>query len=338
MQASDRLQGLRALARRHRLLRSVRPAPDSGRPGVATGVGEVDQAPQPRPAPAARLAGVLSGLDQLEQHLSQPGHDRSNTGGASLPGGDLPRDSPGRSVRRGEPATVGPTHDPVRRARHPREGDPGCLPSLGAAACRLRLRRLPDRGGPDREQRRARASPGGRRVEHRREHRDRGELGPDGIAALLETAHALVVPSIWEEPAGLVCVEAALARVPIVASRSGGIPELVRDRLDGLLFSRGDAEQCAELLAETLADPGPLEGGSKVPSSARSSGPSNRTSKPRTAFSSERCGHSRPRPDRSGEATSRADRRNAHPHGRSEPVSAIRRADRIGGPAPTMCR
>jgi glycosyltransferase involved in cell wall biosynthesis len=83
----------------------------------------------------------------------------------------------------------------------------------------------------------------------------RGELGPDGIAALLETAHALVVPSVWEEPAGLVCVEAALARVPIVASRSGGIPELVRDRRDGLLFSRGDAEQCAELLAETLADP-----------------------------------------------------------------------------------
>jgi glycosyltransferase involved in cell wall biosynthesis len=82
----------------------------------------------------------------------------------------------------------------------------------------------------------------------------RGELGPDGIAALLETAHALVVPSVWEEPAGLVCVEAALARLPIVASRSGGIPELVRDRRDGLLFSRGDAEQCAELLAETLAD------------------------------------------------------------------------------------
>ena len=88
----------------------------------------------------------------------------------------------------------------------------------------------------------------------------RGELGPDGIAALLETAHALVVPSIWEEPAGLVCVEAALARVPIVASRSGGIPELVRDRRDGLLFSRGDAEQCAELLAETLADPRATEG------------------------------------------------------------------------------
>jgi glycosyltransferase involved in cell wall biosynthesis len=83
----------------------------------------------------------------------------------------------------------------------------------------------------------------------------RGELGPDGIAALLETAHVLVVPSVWEEPAGLVCVEAALARVPIVASRSGGIPELVRDRLDGLLFTRGDAVQCAELLAETLADP-----------------------------------------------------------------------------------
>jgi glycosyltransferase involved in cell wall biosynthesis len=83
----------------------------------------------------------------------------------------------------------------------------------------------------------------------------RGELGADGIAALLATAHVLVVPSVWEEPAGLVCVEAALARVPIVASRSGGIPELVRHRRDGLLFTRGDAARCAELLAETLADP-----------------------------------------------------------------------------------
>ncbi len=82
----------------------------------------------------------------------------------------------------------------------------------------------------------------------------RGELGPDGIGALLQSAHALVVPSIWQEPAGLVCVEAALARVPIVASRSGGIPELVRDRRDGLLFDIGNAEECAKLLADTLAD------------------------------------------------------------------------------------
>ena len=85
---------------------------------------------------------------------------------------------------------------------------------------------------------------------------NRGELGPDGIAALLETAHALVVPSIWEEPACLAPRGGGAGPGSyLVASRSGGIPELVRDRLDGLLFSRGDAEQCAELLAETLADP-----------------------------------------------------------------------------------
>jgi glycosyltransferase involved in cell wall biosynthesis len=83
----------------------------------------------------------------------------------------------------------------------------------------------------------------------------RGELDSDGIAAVLAAAHAVVVPSIWQEPAGLVCVEAALARAPIVASRSGGIAELVRDRQDGLLFEIGDADGCADLLAETLADP-----------------------------------------------------------------------------------
>jgi glycosyltransferase involved in cell wall biosynthesis len=83
----------------------------------------------------------------------------------------------------------------------------------------------------------------------------RGELDSDGIAAVLAGAHAVVVPSIWQEPAGLVCVEAALARAPIVASRSGGIAELVRDRRDGLLFEIGDSEGCADLLAETLTDP-----------------------------------------------------------------------------------
>ena len=83
----------------------------------------------------------------------------------------------------------------------------------------------------------------------------RGELDSDGIATALAAAHAVVVPSIWQEPAGLVCVEAALARVPIVAARSGGIAELVRDRQDGLLFEIGDADGCAELLAETLDDP-----------------------------------------------------------------------------------
>ena len=55
-----------------------------------------------------------------------------------------------------------------------------------------------------------------------------GFLGPLDTGALKDfyaRIHALVVPSVWEEPAGLVLVEGALAGVPLVASRVGGIPE-----------------------------------------------------------------------------------------------------------------
>ena len=75
------------------------------------------------------------------------------------------------------------------------------------------------------------------------------------LAKVLAEAHAVVVPSVWEEPAGLVCVEAALARVPVVASRVGGIPELLRDEDEALLFTPADADACAAELARTLGDP-----------------------------------------------------------------------------------
>jgi glycosyltransferase involved in cell wall biosynthesis len=88
---------------------------------------------------------------------------------------------------------------------------------------------------------------------------DRVELvGPRdtaGLAELLSTVHAVVVPSVWEEPAGLVAVEATLARVPVVASAVGGIPEIVGDDGEVLLCRPGDPEAFAAALASTLADP-----------------------------------------------------------------------------------
>jgi glycosyltransferase involved in cell wall biosynthesis len=67
--------------------------------------------------------------------------------------------------------------------------------------------------------------------------------------------HALVVPSVWEEPAGLVLVEGALAGVPLVASRVGGIPEIVRDPAEALLVPPGDPAALAAALSRTLSEP-----------------------------------------------------------------------------------
>ena len=84
---------------------------------------------------------------------------------------------------------------------------------------------------------------------------DRGQLGRPAVKDLLAEAHAVVVPSVWEEPAPLVCVEAALARVPVVASRVGGIPELLDDPEQALLCPPGDAPAFAAALARTLTTP-----------------------------------------------------------------------------------
>jgi glycosyltransferase involved in cell wall biosynthesis len=81
-----------------------------------------------------------------------------------------------------------------------------------------------------------------------------GRLEPARLRELVARAHVWLVPSVWEEPAPTTCVEAALARVPVVASRVGGIPELVRDGQDGLLFAPGDEEDCARAVAATLTD------------------------------------------------------------------------------------
>lgn len=82
-----------------------------------------------------------------------------------------------------------------------------------------------------------------------------GSRDAAGLAELFASLHAVIVPSVWEEPAGLVAVEAALARVPVVASSVGGIPEMIGEDGEALLCPPGDAEAFAAALAATFADP-----------------------------------------------------------------------------------
>jgi glycosyltransferase involved in cell wall biosynthesis len=93
----------------------------------------------------------------------------------------------------------------------------------------------------------------------------RGFLAQPDLRALLAAARVAVVPSEWEEPFGLAVVEAMAAATPVVASRVGGIPEIITDGHDGFLCESGNAEAfCARLaqllgnetLARTLGDAG----------------------------------------------------------------------------------
>jgi GT2 family glycosyltransferase/glycosyltransferase involved in cell wall biosynthesis len=83
-----------------------------------------------------------------------------------------------------------------------------------------------------------------------------GAIAHERVAHALASIDVLVVPSIWPETSGLVIQEAFLAGVPVVASRIGGIPELVEDGRNGLLFDAGDSDDLARALTRLLREPG----------------------------------------------------------------------------------
>lgn len=75
------------------------------------------------------------------------------------------------------------------------------------------------------------------------------------IGKVLADIDVLVVPSIWPENSPLVIQEAFLSKTPVVASRVGGIAELVSDGLNGLLFGPGDIDELQERIQYIIDNP-----------------------------------------------------------------------------------
>lgn len=95
--------------------------------------------------------------------------------------------------------------------------------------------------GPEHERLVRLAEPLGERV-HMLPAQPRHELW-----ARMDAAQALVVPS-RREGLGLVALEAIARGRPVIASDAGGLPEVVQDRVDGLLVPPGDAPALAAAL------------------------------------------------------------------------------------------
>lgn len=80
-----------------------------------------------------------------------------------------------------------------------------------------------------------------------------GWVDQEKVAGIMENARAVVFPSIWEEPAGLVTLEAAASGRPVIASRTGGIPEYALDDFS-LLVTPNDAPQLARAIDRLAED------------------------------------------------------------------------------------
>lgn len=76
------------------------------------------------------------------------------------------------------------------------------------------------------------------------------------IENVFRTTDILVVPSRWGEPFGLINIEAGAAGIPVVATRDGGIPEIIRDGDNGVLVDVADEPGLAAAVRKLVDDPG----------------------------------------------------------------------------------
>jgi N-acetyl-alpha-D-glucosaminyl L-malate synthase BshA len=80
----------------------------------------------------------------------------------------------------------------------------------------------------------------------------------ENVNELLALSDLMLMPSEMES-FGLAALEAMACRVPAVATRVGGVPELIDDGVNGLLFDVGDVDAMAEGAISILSDPALLE-------------------------------------------------------------------------------
>lgn len=74
------------------------------------------------------------------------------------------------------------------------------------------------------------------------------------IMASLAAAAVVVVPSRWQEPLGLVAIEAMAANTPVVATRVGALAEVVEHRRTGLVVPPNDPVALAAAVDELVGD------------------------------------------------------------------------------------
>lgn len=82
-----------------------------------------------------------------------------------------------------------------------------------------------------------------------------GHIRGDALGDIYGRARMVVVPSICFEGFPSVLLEAMIRKKPVVASEIGGLPEIVRPELTGLLFRPGDAKDLARKIAALWENP-----------------------------------------------------------------------------------
>ncbi|HET8977511.1 MAG TPA: glycosyltransferase, partial [Solirubrobacteraceae bacterium] len=82
-----------------------------------------------------------------------------------------------------------------------------------------------------------------------------GAFSPSEIGGLLSGVDAVALPSMWWDCAPLAAAECLAARAPLLVPRLGGLPESIRDEVDGLTFEGLDVDDLARCLDRLALEP-----------------------------------------------------------------------------------
>ncbi len=72
---------------------------------------------------------------------------------------------------------------------------------------------------------------------------------------ILQSADVCVIPSVWQDAFPLAVMEAMALAKPVIATSVGGIPEMIENRVHGLLVPPGDESALATALDEVMDNP-----------------------------------------------------------------------------------
>ena len=79
------------------------------------------------------------------------------------------------------------------------------------------------------------------------------QISRDTLVQAYQEAAVCILPSVWENcPYAL--LEAMACGTPVIATRVGGIPEIIEEGVSGLMLSTGDSEALADRISRVLED------------------------------------------------------------------------------------
>jgi glycogen(starch) synthase len=82
-----------------------------------------------------------------------------------------------------------------------------------------------------------------------------GLIAHEELPCVYQQHDIFVFPSIWEEPFSIALLEGLASGLAVVATQTGGTPEILESDMNALTFTKEDARGCAEQILRLLNDP-----------------------------------------------------------------------------------